>query len=126
MNWLRNFMMGRYGGDQLGIGILILSMLVNLVPYWPARIVSLVLLALAMLRMLSRNITARSRENQRFLRIWLPVKHFFVRLFRRRPDRKTHRRFRCKNCGQELRVPRGKGKISITCPKCAHKFIRKS
>ena len=45
MNWMQRMMMGRYGGDQIGIGILILSMVINFVPFWPARIVSILLLA---------------------------------------------------------------------------------
>ena len=65
-------------------------------------------------RMYSRNIEARRRENTAFLR-------FFSRL-----TDKQYRYFRCPQCGQQLRVPRGRGKISITCPKCHNQFIKKS
>lgn len=126
MNWMQRMMMGRYGGDQMGIGILILSMAINFVPFWPARIVSILLLAWAVFRMFSRNIARRRMENEKFLRVWYPVKNFFVRLFKRRPDAKTHKHFRCPKCRQELRVPRGKGKIVITCPKCGTKMTKRT
>lgn len=28
----------------------------------------------------------------------------------------------CPNCKQQVRVPAGKGKVRITCPRCEHKF----
>ena len=123
---MQRMMMGRYGGDQMGIGILILSMVINFVPFWPARIVSILLLAWAVFRMFSRNIARRRMENEKFLRVWYPVKNFFVRLFKSRPAAKTHKQFRCPKCRQELRVPRGKGKIVITCPKCGTKMTKRT
>ena len=65
-------------------------------------------------RMYSRNIEARRRENAAFLR-------FFSRL-----TDKQYRYFRCPGCRQVVRVPRGKGKINIRCPKCSRQFIKKT
>ena len=84
-------------------------------PERPSVFCCLVFLTLALLRMFSRNIPARRRENA-----WL------LGLFRRPADAKTHRRFRCPKCHQKVRVPRGKGKIQITCPQCGEKFIKKT
>ncbi|MBQ5468228.1 MAG: hypothetical protein IIT62_04915, partial [Oscillospiraceae bacterium] len=62
----------------------------------------------------SRNIEKRNRENRRFL------------AFRSRLTDKQNRYYRCPNCKQTVRVPRGRGKICIKCPKCSEKFVRKS
>ena len=119
---LRSFMEGRYGTDQLNMVILctglaasILSGLVRATPldliFW---LLSYGLMIWAVARSLSRNTYKRYQENRRFLQ-------FFGRL----RDRQ-HRYFDCPKCRQMVRVPRGKGKISITCPRCREKFIRKT
>ncbi|MBQ9942445.1 MAG: hypothetical protein IJP03_05505 [Christensenellaceae bacterium] len=126
MNWLRNFMMGRYGGDQLGIATLMISMVLTFIPTWPTKIISILLLLVAFLRMFSRNVYRRRAENEKFLKIWYPVKNFFVRLFKGRPDAKTHKHYRCPKCKQALRVPKGKGTIIITCPKCGEKMTKRT
>jgi ribosomal protein L37AE/L43A len=68
----------------------------------------------AIFRSFSRNVYKRYQENHRFLL-------FFDRL----KDRK-HKIFQCPRCRQMVRVPRGKGKIAITCPKCRERFIKKT
>lgn len=116
---LRSFMAGRYGTDRLNMVILcaglaasILSVMLpspmNLI-LW---ILSYVLMILAIWRSLSRNTYKRYQENRKFLQ-------FFQRL----KDR-DHRYYDCPKCRQLVRVPRGKGKISITCPRCREKFIK--
>ena len=119
---LRQFMAGRYGTDKLNMWILggglilcLISLFVNLAA------VNLLLTAgsyammgLAIFRTFSRNTYKRYQENRRFL-LWLD----------RVKDRK-HRHFSCPKCHQPVRVPRGKGKIIITCPKCKEKFPGKS
>ena len=130
MDFLRRFMAGRYGSDQLNNALLLLG-LVLIVVEWISRWrwVSLFVLALLILcyfRMFSRNIQARYAENQWFLRRWGPVSNRLRNMLARFRDRKTHRYFKCPQCKQRLRVPRGRGKINITCPHCHHQFIRKS
>ena len=49
----------------------------------------------------------------------------FLMLLDRIKDRE-HRYFDCPKCRQPVRVPRGKGKIMITCPKCKERFQRKT
>ena len=119
---LRNFMAGRYGTDRLNMAILgaglvasLLSMFVRVAPLnlilWAA---SYGLMILAIFRSLSRNTYKRYQENRKFLQI-----------FDRMKDR-DHRYFDCPKCRQMVRVPRGKGKIAITCPRCREKFVKKT
>ena len=86
----------------------------------------LALLILCYFRMFSRNIQARYAENQKFLRWCGPVSNRLRNARMRFADRKTHRYFKCPQCKQRLRVPRGRGKINITCPHCHTQFVRKS
>lgn len=121
-NGFRRFMSGRYGTDKLNSAILTVAVILCLVslfiPYMPVKlgfmVVYYALLVLAILRMLSRNTYKRYRENRKFLQLLDRIK-----------DRQ-HRYYDCPRCRQQVRVPRGKGKISITCPKCQEKFIKKT
>ena len=119
---LRRFMEGRYGNDKLNNAILGMAMalvvlalfirnpLLNLIAHG----VAYALMFWAIFRSLSRNTYKRYQENRKYLQV-----------FGRLKDR-DHRYFDCPKCRQMVRVPRGKGKIAITCPRCKEKFIRKS
>lgn len=119
---LRRFMTGRYGTDKLNTAILgsgVALCLICLFVRTP--LISLLftsasygLMIWAIFRSLSRNTYKRYQENRRFLLLIDRVK-----------DRQ-HRYFSCPRCRQPVRVPKGKGKISITCPKCKEKFIKKT
>ena len=119
---LRGFMSGRYGMDKMNRAILwtgvIASLLSALIPVQPLNLVlwalSYALMIWSIFRMLSRNTYKRYQENRKFLQ-------FFDRL----KDRQ-HRYFDCPKCRQMVRVPRGKGKIAITCPRCKEKFVKKT
>ena len=129
MNWLRRFMMGRYGGDQLSMVLLILSFLLNLIAkltnYPLFEIISYLPLGFCLYRMFSKDIAKRRMENYKFA-IWMsPVYSWFKQVQSRAKD-KTHRYFKCPNCRFRLRVPKGKGEIIITCPKCKTRFERKT
>ena len=137
MNWLRNFMMGRYGLDQMTVGLLVgmmvFSLLSSLTWFLPFYFISLALMVWAVFRVLSRNTAARARENEKFLVFWNQVKkwwngvrQWFGKQKRKWDDRKTNVYFRCPNCKKELRVPKGKGKLEVTCPLCRSKFIKKT
>lgn len=130
-------MMGRYGVDQMNIGVLILSMVctftASLTRWLLLSILGTALLAYGVFRMFSRNVSARSKENQKFLvfwnkvkGIWYKIKGWFSGKKRRFADRKTHCYFSCPKCKRKLRVPKGKGKIEISCPICGTKFIKKT
>ena len=120
---LRRFMMGRYGTDRLNqwllgaaVVLLLISLICSRFVPWMAVLsyVAYVPLVWSIFRMYSRNIAARRRENAAFQR-------FFSRL-----TDKQYRYFRCPGCHQVVRVPRGKGKINIRCPKCSCQFIKKT
>ena len=124
-NGLRNFMMGRYGAvgtDKLNMAILGAGVVMALLSvFLQGGFLNLVLTFLsyvcmfwAIFRLLSRNTYKRYRENRRYLMLLDRIK-----------DR-DHKYFSCPKCRQSVRVPRGKGKIAITCPKCREKFLRKS
>lgn len=130
MNWLRAFMAGRNGVDQLGIALVILALVLNSL----AQITRLMLLsvfALAVLvftifRVLSKNLSKRREENRRFLVFWDNIKREFAGWKDRRSQSKNYKFFTCPGCKSKLRVPRGKGKIQITCPRCGQRFNGKS
>ncbi len=129
-NWLRSFMVGRYGPDQLYFALfftaIILAIIASITGLGIISVISYLLLIIAFFRLLSKNIYKRRAENDRFLRFWWPVKMWFRNRFSRLKCRKTHCFFRCPGCRNVLRVPRGKGKIQITCPKCGQRFEKKT
>ena len=130
MNWLRRMLVGRYGTDQLSLALMALYFVLfflSYIPYcWFLSWIGLLLFAVILFRTFSRNIAKRYHENQVFLRFWNPVKNWFKNLKAAFRDRKTHRYYKCPNCKQKLRVPKGRGKIRITCPKCRNQFIKKT
>lgn len=119
---MRNFMAGRYGNDKLNMYILGIGVIICLISMFiPVAVVNLlltvvsyVLMIWAIFRTFSRNTYKRYQENRRFL------------LFLDRIKDRDHKYFSCPKCRQSVRVPKGKGKIAITCPKCREKFIRKT
>ena len=128
-NALQRFMYGRYGNDQFNLFLigtyLVLYLLFVLTGFVPLYWLSLVLIAYSLFRLLSRNPARRRSENARFLSIVNPVLRW-LRLRRTIHRDKEHRYFKCPNCGQQLRVPRGKGKITVTCRGCGASFQEKS
>lgn len=130
MDKLRRFMYGRYGVDELCYALVILGMVFT----FTARVSGIIwfqipaYLALiwAIFRIFSKNQKARSGERAAFLKVWNPVKKWFRLQYNRIRDIKTHRYFTCPNCKNTLRVPKGKGEITITCPVCKAKFDKKT
>ena len=129
-NWLRNFMIGRYGPDQLNIALLVLSLVLSLVGIFVRtnviNIIGNIILIYMLFRMFSRNIPARRRENDKFIKFWWPIKTKIRNKIAQFKSRKNYCFFKCPECRNTLRVPRGKGKIQITCPKCGERFIKKT
>ena len=128
-NALQRFMYGRYGNDQLNMVLVLLSLalyLVFVVTSWTVLYaVSFMLMAAALFRCLSRNYDRRRAENGKFLSLVQPVTRWY-RLRRTIRRDKDHCYFKCPNCGQQLRVPRGKGRITVTCRGCGASFQEKS
>ena len=127
---VQKFMTGRYGPDELVTALFVLScaltFLSNFRPLRFLYIAAVAVLILAVLRMLSKNIAKRTEERFKFLHLMEKPMAEFKLLKNKIRDRKTHKYFRCKNCGASLRIPKGKGKISVTCPKCRVKATKKS
>ncbi len=114
----RRFMYGRYGSDQLTMFLLIVGVVLAMLGsftelYWLG-FLSYVPLICSIFRMYSRNLYKRRAENERFLS-----------LFKRLKDHQN-RYFSCPRCRQKIRVPRGKGRIRITCPACGERFEKKT
>lgn len=145
-----NFMRGRYGIDEFGrflnIAAIVLAIIGIFIKYvW---IASILVIAYSYFRMFSRNIAKRSAENQKYCAIVFrgkPRSNPYGNSYgynsyntgstayanmtpeqKKALDKKTHKIFKCPNCGQKVRVPKGKGKISIRCPKCRIEFIKKT
>lgn len=123
-------MRGRYGVDQLSIFLLVIYIVVTLLTgFFQLPLLSYASLAILIwcwFRILSRKTYKRSKENTTFLRMVFPITSRYRSLKKRFRDRKTHKYYRCPNCKQELRVPKGKGEITITCPKCKTKFDKRT
>lgn len=130
MNWLRKIMIGRYGVDQLSMALMGASILFSILSIFIKSpiitILYMITLILAFYRVFSKNISKRYQENNKFLRIWNTIKNKINYVPQRIKSLKDYRYFKCSNCKQTLRVPRGKGKLSITCPKCKNVMIKKS
>ncbi len=129
-NWLQRFMTGRYGPDQLNMFMLISAVILSLVSSLTGlrvfSYIGTVLIVLCFLRLLSRNLYARRRENDRFIKIWWPIRSKITGKFHQLKDIRKFVYFKCPACHCTLRVPRGKGKIQITCPKCGERTTRKT
>lgn len=130
MDWFKNFMAGRYGGDQLSIFLVIISLLLSLTGQFAESAflfaLSHIPLFVAIYRTFSRDIQKRSMENYKFAILFSPLYSKIKTTEKRIKDAKIYKYFNCVTCKTTLRVPRGKGKIMITCPKCKTKVMKKT
>ena len=124
------FMQGRYGMDQLGkvltFGTVIMLLLSTVLQVHLLYIVGIIALVFSYFRVFSRNIGKRYEENQKFLNWRYKMICKKSKIMSRIKDRKTNTIFNCPNCQQKIRVPKGKGKICIKCPKCRIVFVKKT
>lgn len=131
---LAKFMYGRYGSDKLNMFLLVILLVcagINLFlrnGYFSMLINSweLLLIILIYYRMFSRNIQKRYAENQKYLNLENKVKRFFGRTKYIQEQRKDFHIYTCPQCKQKIRIPKGKGKISVRCPKCGAEFVKNS
>lgn len=127
---LRQFMSGRYGNDQFTLFLTIMGIILGFFGNFKyLRIlyfVGMILIIYGIFRSMSKNFEARRKELNWYLRFSEKPKADIKLLGNKIRDRKTHRYFRCKNCKTVMRVPKGRGKIEITCPKCRTKVIKKT
>lgn len=124
------FMIGRYGIDKLGqflngAAFVLIAAGIFIRSPW-ADILAVACLILCYSRIFSKNIQKRFEENQKFERIWFRISEKFRRWRFKLEQSRKHHIYKCPGCGQKIRIPRGKGRISIHCPKCNTDFIKKS
>ena len=124
------FMYGRYGVDTLGKYSLGAGLATKVLPIVfdsdTLSLLSWFFIILTYFRMFSRNLYKRSSENQTFLNKTYKLRTWFGKQKNMLTQRKTHHIYRCPGCKQKIRVPRGKGRIEIRCPKCHTTFIKNS
>jgi len=127
---LRQFFAGRYRHDDLNKFLWIIALAVMIVSMFVGRAVlypfSLLLLLLCIIRMLSKNVMKRRRENCVYLNLLSKPTRWMKSWKRRISERKTHCFYKCSKCRVWVRVPKGRGLISITCPKCHTSFDKKT
>lgn len=134
VNWFRRMMQGRNGGDQLGNFLIYTSLALFVVelfvPTGPAALILSVavwaLILWALFRMFSKNVSARRRENLKFCTAAGRLRSWFASLPQYFKERRAYKYFSCPNCSQKVRIPRGAGKVKITCPRCGEKFEGKA
>ena len=124
------FMQGRYGADELskfltgvGMALIILNILLR------SRIFNLlfwVCLIYSYYRMFSKNYSARYAENQKFLQMKTKFSYKLENHKRLREQKKIYHIYSCPYCKQKIRIPKGKGTIIVTCPKCKQEFGKRS
>lgn len=124
------FMQGRYGTDDF-YKFLFWVALIGIVINWffKSQLLSFavtLILVYAMCRVLSKNHSARYAENQRYLQATAKIRYWFDQQKKLMEERKYHHIYTCPKCRQKIRIPKGKGKIMIRCPKCHHEFQKRS
>lgn len=126
---LQRFMWGRYGNDRLNQFLMVCAMVLFLLSLFirgPLYLLAVIVMVYVYFRMFSRNIAKRTAENQWYLKREWQVKNFLSKKKKEFAQRKEFHIYRCPNCKQKIRVPRGRGRIAIRCRKCNHEFIKKS
>ena len=124
------FMQGRYGTDDF-YKFLFWVALIGIAINWffKSQLLSFavtLILVYAMYRVLSKNHSARYAENQRYLQATAKIRYWFDQQKKLMEERKYHHIYTCPKCRQKIRIPKGKGKIMIRCPKCHHEFQKRS
>lgn len=127
---MAQWMMGRYGIDELTQALMLLGCAFVLVNFFAHSSIlstlALLLMALGIFRCYSKNIPARARELAKYQELMVKPKAWWRLLNKKWINRKTTIYFKCKGCGAVLNVPKGKGKILVTCPKCGAKEEKRS
>ncbi|MCI8667439.1 MAG: hypothetical protein HFG82_12385 [Dorea sp.] len=124
------FMYGRYGMDSFGKFTIIAGLVTMILAGWNdsllLSLVSWTCIVYSYFRMFSKNIYKRSSENQWYLNKTYKLRQAFYKQKNLMLQRKTHHIYKCPTCRQKIRIPRGKGRIEIRCPKCSSTFIKNS
>lgn len=121
-------MQKKYGIDEYGIFLIWLAIALVVIGYFLnssfLNILSMLVIVYALFRSFSSNLIKRRSENRTFVENVIdPIKNTFNK---KSTTSKANKEIKCPNCGQKLRIPKGKGKIKVRCPKCKDKFDAKS
>lgn len=124
------FMSGRNGMDHFNRALLISALLFYILSlftnwgilYWLA----FILLFYSYYRMFSRNLYKRSEENRTYLNKTANLRYKARSKWAQLKQMRTYHIYKCPTCRQKIRIPRGKGRIEIRCPKCQSTFIKNS
>ena len=130
---IQRFMIGRYGADQLWRALMIFYLLAivitnivyrfSKIAYYSLSVLSLAIIIFAVFRVFSKNIEARRKENQEWLKITGGIRQKFIFAKERNKQKKTHKFVKCKQCKKVLRLPKNKGKLNVSCPHCKNHFV---
>ena len=127
---LRKMMQGRYGMDELsqflmvvGMAVMILASIVN---NGILSFIGYAAVIFVYVRVFSKNYHKCYAQNQKYLLLKNRVRGYFWKKKSIMNQRKTHRIYACPSCKQNVRVPKGRGKVEIRCPKCSTKFVKKA
>ena len=131
---MTRFMQGRYGVDSLSKFLLVCGLVVVFATAFidsPLisslfNLLGWVIVIYCYFRLFSRNVTKRYAENQTFLTKTYRIRCFFARQKELLKQRRVYHIYQCPGCRQKIRIPRGKGKIEVRCPKCGTTFVKKS
>ena len=127
---LMRFMQGRNGFDQfsqfLNMVVLVIFVLSLFIKWAPLYYIGIALLIYMYFRVFSKNIPKRYAENQKFCNMRYDFSIKKNKMKKEWEQRKIYRFYRCPMCKQKVRVPKGRGKICMTCPKCREEFVRRS
>lgn len=132
-NWknkMMQFMQGRYGADQMGQMLSAVSMVFLIISLFSRNqawfLLAVIGIVYNYVRMFSKNISKRYAENQKYLKMTAGIRRKLASWKSQLAQRKIYHIYRCPGCKQKIRVPRGRGKIEIRCPKCNTRFVKKS
>ena len=127
---MMQFMQGRYGADQMGQMLSAVSMVFLIISLFSRNqawfLLALIGIVYNYFRMFSKNISKRYAENQKYLTMTAGIRRKLASWKSQFAQRKIYHIYRCPGCKQKIRVPRGRGKIEIRCPKCNTRFVKKS
>lgn len=127
---MMQFMQGRYGADQMGQMLSAVSMVFLIISLFSRNQAWFLLAVIGIVynyfRMFSKNISKRYAENQKYLTVTAGIRRKLASWKSQLAQRKIYHIYRCPGCKQKIRVPRGRGKIEIRCPKCNTRFVKKS
>ena len=123
-------MQGRYGADQMGQMLSAVSMVFLIISLFSRNQAWFLLAVIGIVynyfRMFSKNISKRYAENQKYMKMTAGILRKLASWKSQLAQRKIYHIYRCPGCKQKIRVPRGRGKIEIRCPKCNTRFVKKS